>query len=307
MSTLNTLLATGTLDNAGAQLLYETIEQVGRSHNHPPPAGFRAWNREAAISAAHDFLTGHRSTERLVQLAAQAYDDESFARLLQVAVLNYLRDLARTTVVGTQIRRIKDVVAAEPGLLAEGDRLRLANGPVEPFGGDEAVLVRAAMKVDVTRRRWRPDAKREGPLADRADMVALVRAVLEAAQGSVTFAALARVIARRFDLDVMPVTVPIDALDPPARSDFEQVEIADRVGAVMAQLTERDKAVLPFIDESSRAAASHIGLGHSAVALAQTRLKSLLADLLPRGDEGVAMLRALTERVEAERRSSVDS
>jgi hypothetical protein len=62
------------------------------------------------------------------------------------------------------------------------------------------------MTVDVTRRRWRPDAKREGPLAHRADMLTLLRAVLEAAQGSVTFAALARVIARRFDLDAMPVT-----------------------------------------------------------------------------------------------------
>ncbi|MFD4640759.1 hypothetical protein ACFWN2_25820 [Lentzea sp. NPDC058436] len=307
MSTLNTLLTTGALDNAGARLLYETFEQTGRTHNHPPPAGFRTWNREAAVTAAHDFLTGTRSTERLVQIAAQAYDDESFVRLLQTTVLNYLRDVARATVVGTQVRRIKDVVADEPGLLVEGERVRLADGPSDPFGGDEVMLVRAAMKVDVTRRRWKPDAKREGPLADRADMVALVRAVLVAAEGSITFAMIARVVARRFDLDVLPVTVPLDGLDPPAASDFARIEIADQVEAVMAQLTERDKDVLPFLDESSRKAAPHIGLRHSAVALAQAKLKSLLAVVLPPGDEGVAVLRALTERVESARRSRVDS
>jgi hypothetical protein len=54
--------------------------------------------------------------------------------MLQTVVLNYLRDVARGTVVGTQIRRIKDVVADEPDLLTEGDRLMLADRPATPFG-----------------------------------------------------------------------------------------------------------------------------------------------------------------------------
>lgn len=307
MGTLNTLLESGVLDNDGAVLLYDTVRSVARNKNHQPPTGFRAWNDDAVITAAHDFLAGPRATARLVQLAAQATDDASFARLLETAILNYLRDEARRTTVGRQIRRIKAVVADAADITVDDDRVMFADGPDAPFGDDEALLVRAAMAVQATRRRWRPDAERQGPLTSREDMLALVRAVLTAAGGSVPLATIARVVARRFDLDTLPVTVSVDALDPAGPSSFDEVEVMDQVEVVLAQLTERERLVLPLLDMSSREIGKQIELGHSTVAKTQARLRSVLATLLPPGDTGAALLRAVTERLEGERHSRVDT
>jgi hypothetical protein len=302
MSILDTLLTTGTLSDEGGQLLYDTVAKVGRSNNFPPPTGFRVWNEQAVIAAAHDFLTGTRAVERLVHLAAQAADDATFTRLLETAILNFLRDEARRTVLGRQIRRLKDVIDDLDDVSIDGDYVFATHASREPFSGDEAGLVQAARSVSVTQRRWRPESKREGPLAAREDMIALVRAVLDAARGGVTLATLGRVVARRFDLDSLPVTVSIDALDPPSLAPYAEVEVADQVAVILDQLTVREREILPLLDLSSREAARYVDLGHSTIAKTQASLRSLLQELIPPGDSGSAMLRVLTERLAAEQR-----
>ena len=189
------------LGDDGALLLYSTMRKVVTTYNFPPPDGFSSWDEDAIATNVHEFLTGPRSTQRLVQLAISATDDESFERLLFKALHNFMRDQGRRTVVGAVVRQeLKDVVGQSDVFVVSGEQVHLADGPDEVFGGDEAALVRAALRIDAVTRRWRPDAKRQGPLASRADMIAMVRAVLVAADGAVTFATLARVIARRYDL-----------------------------------------------------------------------------------------------------------
>lgn len=305
MSILDSLLS-GALDDDGARLLYNTVADVSRRRNFPPPEGFRIWNRDAVITVAHEFLTSTRALERLVQIAAQATDDASFARLLDVAVLNFLRDQARQTAVGAQIRRLKDVVGTMADVAVDGERIMFVHSTAEPFTGDEADLVRAARSVEAGTRRWRPDAKREGPLATRAEMTQLVQAVLGAAVGSITFAVLGRVVARRFDLDPLPATVDVDALDPVTTGPYDEIDVGDQVESILGQITEREKLVLPYLDMSTREVEQLIPLGRTMIAKTQVRLKALLAELLPPGKAGATVLRVLTERV-GERDSAVDT
>jgi hypothetical protein len=307
MSVLASLLTGEGLGTEGARLLYDTVRKVGTARNFPPPEGFQRWNTDAVATCAHEFLTGTRATERLVQLAVLASDDASFERLLTASVRNFLRDQARRTVVGALVRRLKDVAGESGVFVVSGDQISLATGPNSLFGGDDADLVRAAMRVDVRTRRWRPDADRQGPLASRDNMIELMQTVLVAADGALDFATLARVIARRYDLDPLPAVEAVDVLDPHALSDFGAVQVGDQANPIIDQLTEVERRVLPLLDMSCREAAQHLPYGHSTVAKAQASLRAMLQQVLPAGSEGAALLRVITESLASEEQSSDSS
>jgi len=298
MSTLDTLLREGRLDDDGALLLYETVAKVARARNYPPPQGERTWTRDAVREVAHQFLTGTRATERLVQLALTAVDDRSFARLLETAVLNWLRDDARRTVIGRQIRRLKDVCAAEQDMVVSDHGVRLLDSPDRAYADREDVLVSAALAVSVQRRRWRPDARRDGPEADRSDSAAIVRAVLTVARRRVAWPQLGRIFAKRFDLIAAPATLDLDALDPHPVSDYARVEVTDQVEAILDQLTEREKRVLPLLDLSSREAATLLPYGHSTIANTQRRVRDFLSRVLRDDAEGAAIVAELIARLD---------
>lgn len=288
------------LDDEAAQMLYSTMRRVAVTHNYPAPDGFSYWDDDAVATGVHDFLTGPRATERLVQLAMLARDDDSFEKLLSKSLRNFLRDEARRTVVGKIVRRLKDVVADSKEFIVDAELVRLAEASDAPFGGDEAALVRAALKVDVSNRRWRPDAQRQGPLANREDTLAMIRNVLSAADSAVSFAALARVMARRYDLDQLPVAEVVDVLDPRVGSEYDVIDVGDQVAAVLDQLTEVERHVLPLLDMSCRDAARLLPYGHSTIAKAQASLRTLLQQILPSGESGAAVLREVAERLAGE-------
>ena len=297
-SILDNLLRHGQLDDEGARLLYATVLATARSRNYPPPADHDSWTSNAVQEAAHDFLTGHRATERLVQIAVKATDDDSFGRLLNVAVLNWFRDGARRTVVGRQIRRLKDVCGADESMAVNDHGVRLKSSADRAYADSEDMLVSAALGVPVQSRRWRPDAVREGPEADRADSLAIVRAVLTVAESRVAWPQLGRVFARRFDLITTPAVLEVDGLDPrPSLSGYARVDVADEVDAILQQLDVRERAVLPLLDMSSREAAQLLPYGHSTIANTQRRLREWLPTVLQPNREGEAVLAELVQRL----------
>jgi hypothetical protein len=281
--------------------LYGTVKKMAFARNFPPPEGETSWNHDAVRGVAHEFLTGPRATERLVQLALLAVDDRSFTRLLETAVLNWMRDDARRTVVGRQIRRLKDVCASEEDMVVSDHGVRLSSSPDRAYADREDVLVSAALGVSIHRRRWRPDARNEGPEADRVDTAAMVRAVLTVAQRRVAWPQLGRIFAKRFDLIATPVVLDLDALDPPTLSDFGGVDVSDQVAEILDQLTERERDVLPLLDMSSREAAQLLPHGHSTVANVQRKLKDFLATVVRDDAEGAAILAGLVTELSRQR------
>lgn len=301
---MSNLRGSGQLDAAGANLLYDAVRTAASIGSFPPPEDHNSWDRDAVLTVAHDFLTGQGAVERLTNLAALADGDESFRRLLVTAVRNFLRSRARQSVLGKQMRRIRAVAEAEESLQvlhdASGPLVAAAEGPTIRFSGDDNALLRIAAKVGPqTRRRWRPDARREGPIADRAEIVSMLREIVAAAGGAVPISELARVLARRFDLAALPATVDMDTLDARPARGFEEVELSDQARALLDQLTERERLVLPFLDDSSRDVAARVDLGHSTVAKVQARLRSLLQEVLPAGDEGAQLLRMVRDTLDS--------
>ncbi len=102
------------LGDDGALLLYSTMRKVVTTYNFPPPDGFSSWDEDAIATNVHEFLTRPRSTQRLVQLAISATDDESFERLLFKALHNFMRDQGRRTVVGAVVRQGSKMWLANP-------------------------------------------------------------------------------------------------------------------------------------------------------------------------------------------------
>jgi hypothetical protein len=74
-------------------------------------------------------------------------------------------------------------------------------GGQAPWAGREAELDTAAWQVrDARIVRWRPDARREGPGADRASLVAVSAAIITVAGAPVPLDVLTRVVGRRFNV-----------------------------------------------------------------------------------------------------------
>lgn len=305
MSVPETLRRTGTLDDEGARLLYECVAAVARAGNFPPPPEFGAWTSDAVRTVAHDLFASHRGPQRISQLALASVDDASFVRQLQTMVRNHLRDEARRTVVGRQVLRIKEVLADVSDAVivvvstAAGEAYALPGTlNMQPYGGDLRTLVQAAQAVRMTRQRWRPDARREGPLLNRDDTIAFCRHVLAAAGAPLTAAELAQVLAARFALGELSLALPLDVLEPGTDDpSISQADAVDTAEQVLAQLTERERMVLSVLDEPVRTVARAAGIGKTTAAATVARLKTLLQSVLPPGDDGAAVLRVMIDRI----------
>jgi hypothetical protein len=277
-------LRRGRLGPDFAVLLYRCVRVAGRAHNFPPPEGQSAWTAEASIETGHEFLRSADIQRRLIEIAVQADDDEQLARILTQAVVNFLREQARRTAQGRLIRRLKEVLPADArfmvvpkGIPGEGNVMLTGAHTTEPFGGRENDLITAAFDVkEVTVVRWRPGARRDGPLSDRDSLVKVAEAVLAAAGASLRWADLAVAVGTRFGLDPrgMPATTPVDDLDgnlndarrglssepvAPGQELLQQATARD----VLDQLTDRELLVLAWLASPVRTIADRTGLAVS--------------------------------------------
>ena len=296
------------LGREGAEQLYMTVRAVARAHHFPPPDEYERWTLDAVAEVAHDFLTGPRATERLIELAVSATDEDSFARLLSRAVLNHLRGIARQTAVGKLVIRLKQLLTGPEfrvearGVPGAGNVTLAGSEPGALWNADPAPLLRAAFAVtDVNVVRWRPDSRREPPLADAGSLTRVAHAILQAAAGSMRFADLATVVGARFGLSALPAGTGIDTIDMTADEigagpEFEVV-IDDAARTLLGQLNDRDQQVLAWLGEPLSVVADQTGLPRSTAAFAATRLRQHLEVVLSGEEHAEAILMAARSQV----------
>lgn len=302
MSARDELLATGRLGVAGAVLLYDIVGLVGVAHRFPPPDGSTYWDDAAQQSGTHDFLESPRTPKRLLDIAVRSVDDPSFERQLEKAVINHLRDRARSTDLGKLIIRVKEVLRATDdfvGIPRAGEDLWTIEGaPGEPSATPIRDLAGAIRREHVVVPKW-TSATRDAPLADRDTFVRLIRSVLLAAGGSLTARDIAGAIATRLDHRRVPLTVELDsaegfsepadpAADPASRSlsDIRAAEIFDG-------LSDRDRIIVVNLELSVRELAFVIETGKSQAAELRQRLTDRLIAELEDDDDQQGTVRAL--------------
>jgi len=273
------LALTGRPGTTTAHLLYRTVRLVAVTRNFPPPPGSASWDTTAVTETAHDLIDGERGRKRLADALLRSTDEESFARILEGAAVNFLRDAARATDLGKVVLRVAEILRSEDFRAHGGrpPRWGLPSGPDTASPADDDALGRAAMSepvVDVP--AWTSD-RRDAPIADRASLVRILRRVLAAADGGLTAAQAARAVAARVDVRRSPLTVEVGVLEgvaePPAGSDpGDAAASAAEVSALFARLDDRERIAVATFHEPLPVAAQRLALGRSQASLARQRV-----------------------------------
>lgn len=286
------LLSTRRLGQAGAELLYKTVWLVAVGRRFPPPEGSTDWNETAVAETAHDFVKDKRGPKRLLDIAVRSVDDRSFERLLEAAVLNFLRDIARATDMGKLIVRVKEILHDEKDFEAvseSAERWTLAGGSTMPSMASPRDLASAAAGVEVVVPKWTSE-RRDAPLADRASFIRLMTNVLFAAGGSLTAVDLAYALAARLDhrktayaanLDIREqVSEPASVSRNPATLVVAELHAID----IFDSLSDRERIIVTTLDRNVRDLGLLIDSGKTQAALIRQQLIDRLRDELSDAD-----------------------
>lgn len=258
------------------------------------PAG--GWCQDHLDDLTSDFLAD-RIGPVTTMLVAQAGDDASVGKLLRRSIRHWLIDRVRKTSVGALRRRLEEVLAGDdafeqvPAGTEGAGRWRLAGSGAPPWSGRIADLVEAARAVPrVKIPQWSSSARRS-PVADKASIVAVARAALQAAGGSLEIAELTSVFAARFPAALDPVIVPLlDDRDLVARDvnptpEERQVAAEDELESgvtaaeIVDMLSPAERQLVPHLDDQENIQAI-LGCGRSQAYYHARRLKAKLAQLL---------------------------
>lgn len=294
------VLETGRIGEAGALLLYRTVWSVAVGRNFPPPTGSQGWDRSAVTETAHDFLDGERGIKRITDVVVRSVDDRSFERLLEGSVLNFLRDQSRRTDMGKLILRVTEILRDESAFdLVPGSpsRWTLAAGDTAPSVVRPDSLARAMVGVEVVVPAWASE-HRDSPLADRDSFIRLLVAVLTAAEGSLTSADVAHVIATRLDHRRIPLTMELDVLEHISEPDDGRNPATMILGNLRGQelfnqLSDRERILVATIERSVRDLGSVLAVGKSQASLLRQRLSDWLQAELGDDDDAEQTTKAL--------------
>jgi hypothetical protein len=299
------LLAKQRIGPAGAALLYRLVHLVARARNFPPPPGYDVWDESAVMETAHDFLVGERGRKRVIEIAVRSVDEESFERILEAAVVNHLREVSRRTDTGRLILRVSEILSEDDRytrVAGSPARWTLAGGKSSPSTVAESVLAACVATASIHVPRWDSE-RRSAPLADRGSFVAMLEAILTAADGSVTAADIARAVATRLDHRRAPLSIELDPSEVLAeqanRTDPALlVENAVRATQLFNDLDDRDRIMIARYEEPVRELGDVLALGRSQAALLRQRLATRLRHELEDDTDSagtIAELRRLCE------------
>lgn len=304
MSAFDDFSRTGQWNDELARLLYKSVRSVAISRNFPKPAGFGSWTDDAVYETAHEFLYGPGGERRITALLVSATNRESFERLLDTYVQNFLRDIARRTDIGKLVRRINEVAEADASFqvaAANPRRWCLAGGPTDPSIAPASILSAALKDVKVVVPAWSSEV-RDAPAADRASFVSMIQAVLSAADGSVSAADIAHAVAERLDIRRVLPQEPLDPMleigweppDPDASPDTD-VEDRDLAVQIFDRLDDNERILYANQGSTVRQLGDLLGMSKSRAATMQTALHAKFAALLTAYDDVRGALRHLDQ------------
>ena len=307
------LAETGRIGPQLADLLYRTVAVIGVSRRFPPPAGSATWDDSAVAETAHQLIDGKRGAKRLADALLRSTDEESFARVIEGAAVNFLRDIARATDQGKLVLRVAEVLRSGDEFAEHGGkppRWGLAGGPEAPSAVGPSALARAAAaEPDVVVPAWTSD-RRDAPVADRPSITRILVRVLRAADGTLTAAEAAAAVAARVDVRRSPLTVEVGVLErisePTGPADpATATAVSLEARKVFAALDDRERILIAGFDERWEVVADRLALKRSQVMLLRQRVvRRLQADLgvvldddgTARGSDQEAMLTAAAIR-----------
>jgi hypothetical protein len=293
-------------DDAYGRVVADQAKNVISNTKLPKPGG-GAWSENDAWSLASEFFTKKKSVQTTLIAAT---DDDSLNGYVYTALENQIRQKLRGSTKARLKRRLKELLDEEGWVEEPEGFWRRPERPPDAFGGRDADLEAATWDVDVQLSKWRDDAKRNKPFAERASLVRLLDAIGSAAGGAVHIDTITNVVARRLGLSSLPTVEPLDLSDegndladpdPGPEAELEAqddaIEAAATAVSVYGDLSPDQRRMIPFAHDSVRKAGEQLGWGKTKADRVQKRLeatyKSELANL--DDDQRQAVLDELAE------------
>jgi hypothetical protein len=291
------VLAEQRIGPAGAALLYRIVRAVAIARNFPPPPGSSGWDDTAVIETAHDFLDGERGRRRVADIAIRSVDDMSFERIMEAAVVNHLREISRRTDVGKLVLRVTEILTEEEDfqrVASQPTRWMLTGGRAVPSTVPDTRLAAAIVGTQVTIPAWSSE-RRSAPLADRETFIRMLRAVLAAADGSLTAADIAQAVATRLDPRRSPLSIELDVLESVAEQAAGQDPAAQatttiRAAQIFDELDDRSRLLVATYEQPVRDLGELLAIGKSQAGLLRQRLTRWLREELKDDTEADATL-----------------
>lgn len=226
-----------------------------------------------------------------------AHDDESLRKLVYTGLANLARAELRKTDRGRLHRRLVELLRTEDYVEHPNKFWRRSSDNVGASTATQQDLLSAAWNVEVRVVKWRPDAKRKSPFAEKSSLIQLLDALFDCAMGAVHIDNLVDVFGRRLGVGPTTVTEELDvAVDcftadselGPAEQHYEkqaELEAAQQADELWYQLSPRERLLVPNLAMSARQAADMVGGGKSAVNDAMNRLKDKFRVVLSEADD----------------------
>jgi len=257
----------------------------------PNPDG-TSWTPEDVEDLTSEFYASAAYEHSILN----AHDDESLRKLVYTGLANLVRAKLRRTDRARLQRRLREGILSDGYVERPTKIWRRRGDPPSVSTVAASDLLEAAWQVEVEVVKWRPDAKRRSPVAEKSSLLSLLDAVYDRAEGAVHIDTLVDVIGRRLGVGPVVAIESLDMADDRSTADWEsdpaeqvceqyrELDAADTAIVLWDQLSPRERQLVPHLSSSARQAATAIGGGKSAVNDAMNRLKSKFRTVL--GDSG---------------------
>ncbi|WP_419848825.1 hypothetical protein [Candidatus Poriferisocius sp.] len=275
--------------SGGAAAYVAVVEKLAVSvaGRFPKPDG-TSWTSEDVEDLTSEFYSSAAYEHSILN----AHDDESLRKLVYTGLVNLVRAKLRRTDRARLQRRLKEVISPEGYVEWPTKFWRRRDDPPSVRAVAASDLLEAAWQVEVEVVKWRPDAKRHSPVAEKSSLLALLDAVYDQAGGAVHIDTLVEVIGQRLGVGPVAAIESLDMADDRYTADWEsdpaeqvceqyrELDAADTANVLWDQLSPRERQLVPHLSSSARQAATAIGGGKSAVNDAMNRLKSKFRTVL---------------------------
>lgn len=295
MSVYDAVRRSGEINGAFDALVKRCARVVVRVHSFPPLGGHQVWDDEAVDDLVQGFYAARPIGERVATMLAKAHDEASFVKILETALRRHIQSELRATPQGSIARTLKDIISRESDLELRGEHVHLATWPSDipaSVYGEESLL-NAAHHVSITRPRWHPESSHRAPLADRASLVAVSRAVLEKAGGAVPFPSLLDVIIARCGAADQLSIQPVHNLPTGEPAVDDDAYASTRAAEIWHSLDHHERRSVGLLNEGVREAARHLNLGKTRASEVLKGARAALREHLLDEDDPAGVVRAL--------------
>lgn len=242
------------------------VEKVRLALTPAPPPNGMTWREEDVEQVAGNLI--EEKWPKFVAVAWGLATDSQLRAWTAKVARNYARDLGRATPRGRLTRRVERIIADLDDVCLDSGFVLARRAAGHTPANDRDGLLAPLWDMATTTSWWDAAGNEDPTPGDREDLIALIRRIVETADGPVELGLVVDVLAYRLNL---PLGWSVGHLDYELASQYvetvEDIPPTSRTAAarLLSGLTENERRALPSYAENPAVSTAEIGrvLGRS--------------------------------------------